>query len=218
LARQQHILVVGLGRFGGAVAETLVELGQEVLAVEADGRLVQEYADRLTHVVEADATSEAALHQLGATDFDQAVVAIGTNIEASILCTSILSDLGIATITAKAITRSHGRILERVGATHVVHPEREMGERIAHVVTGRMLNYIEFEDGFALVETAPPAEIVGRTLGEAQIRAKHGVTVVCIKRAGEDFTYATTDTLIQDGDLLIVAGKTELAEAFAAGR
>lgn len=218
MARQQHILVVGLGRFGGAVAETLVELGQEVLAVEADGRLVQEYADRLTHVVEADATSEAALRQLGATDFDQAVVAIGTNIEASILCTSILSDLGIATITAKAITRSHGRILERVGATHVVHPEREMGERIAHVVTGRMLNYIEFEDGFALVETAPPAEIVGRTLGEAQIRAKHGVTVVCIKRAGEDFTYATTDTLIQDGDLLIVAGKTELAEAFAAER
>lgn len=216
MAREKPILVIGLGRFGGAVAETLVELDREVLAVETDARLVQEYADRLTHVVEADATSEAALRQLGAEDFDEAVVAIGTNIEASILCTSILSDLGIQTITAKAITSSHGRILGRVGATRVVHPEHEMGERIAHVVTGQMLNYIEFEDGFALVETSPPADYLGKTLGEAQIRARYGVTVVCIKRAGEDFTYATADTEIQAGDLLIVAGKTELAEAFAA--
>lgn len=216
MAKEKPILVIGLGRFGGAVAETLVELDREVLAVEADARLVQEYADRLTHVVEADATSEAALRQLGAEDFEQAVVAIGTNIEASILCTSILSDFGITKITAKAITSSHGRILERVGATRVVYPEREMGERIAHVVTGQMLNYIEFEDGFALVETSPPADDVGKTLGEAQIRDRFGVTVVCIKRAGEDFTYATTDTRIEAGDLLIVAGRTDLAEAFAA--
>lgn len=215
MARRNPTLVIGLGRFGGAVAETLVGLGEEVLAVELDARLVQEYAAGLTHVVEADATSEQALRQLGAEDFEQAVVAIGTNIEASILCTSILSDLGVETILAKAITRSHGRILERVGATRVVHPEREMGERIAHVVSGQMLNYIEFEDGFALVETAPPADYVGKTLGEAQIRAKHGVTVVCIKRAGEDFTYATAETRIQGDDLLIVAGKTDLTEAFA---
>lgn len=216
MAREKPILVIGLGRFGGAVAETLVKLDREVMAVEADANLVQEYADRLTHVVEADATSEAALRQLGAEEFDEAVVAIGTNIEASLLCTSILSDLGIPTITAKAITASHGRILERVGATRVVYPEHESGERIAHVVTGQMLNYIEFEDGFALVETAPPGDYVGKTLGEAQIRAKYGVTVVCIKRAGEDFTYATADTQIHEGDLLIVAGKTELTEAFAA--
>lgn len=215
MAKQNPTLIIGLGRFGGAVAETLVGLDQEVLAVEQDARLVQEYAASLTHVVEADATSEQALRQLGAEDFEQAVVAIGTNIEASILCTSILSDLGIKTILAKAITRSHGRILERVGATRVVYPEHDMGERIAHVVSGQMLNYIEFEDGFALVETAPPADCVGKTLGEAQIRGKDGVTVVCIKRAGEDFTYATTDTRIEADDLLIVAGKTELAERFA---
>lgn len=214
--RLTPVLVVGLGRFGGALAGTLVELGHEVLAIDADHRRVQEFAGRFTHVVEADSTNEEALRQLGAGDFDRAVVAIGANIEASILTTSLLSDLGIERIWAKALTRSHGRILERVGASSVVFPEHEMGERIAHVVSERMMNYIEFEDGFALVETCPPADYVGKTLGEAQIRAKHGVTVVCIKRPGQDFTHATADTRLHPDDLLIVAGKTKLTERFAA--
>ena len=211
------VLIVGLGRFGGAVADTLVKLDHEVLAIDSDPRIVQEYSARLTHVVEADATNEEALRQLGAAEFERAVVAIGTNIEASILTTSVLSDLGIKSIWAKAITRSHGRILERVGATRVVFPEHEMGERVAHVVSGQMINYIEFDDGFALVETRPPRIYVGKTLGEAQIRSRHGVTVVCTKRPGEDFTYATPETRIDAEDLLIVAGKTKLAERFAAG-
>ena len=143
-------------------------------------------------------------------------MAIGTNIEASILTTSVLVDLGIPTIWAKAITEPHGRILERVGATRVVLPEHEMGERVAHIVAGQALNYIEFEDGFALVETKPPREYIGQTLGQAGIRNQHGVTVVCIKRRGEDFSYATEDTVLGADDLLIVAGKTELAERFAA--
>ncbi len=210
------ILVLGLGRFGGAIAETLTELGREVLAVDADHKIVQSYAGRLTHVVEADTTSEEALRQIGAGEFDCAVVGIGTNIEASILTTSVLVDLGVSTIWAKAISVSHGRILERVGATHVVLPEHEMGERVAHLVAGRALNYIEFENGFALVETTPPREYVGKTLGEAGIRKEHGVTVVAIKRRGEDFSYATPDSVIGGDDLLIVAGKSKLAERFAA--
>lgn len=210
------ILVLGLGRFGGAIAETLVKLGHEVLAADIDHKIVQSYAGRLTHVVEADTTDEEALRQLGVDEFDRAVVAIGTNIEASILTTSVLVDLGVETIWAKAITSAHGRILERVGATRVVRPEHEMGERVAHLVVDRAMNYIEFEDGFALVETKPPRQYVGKTLGEAGIRKAHGVTVVCIKRRGEDFTYATADTVIGDDDLLIVAGKTQLAERFAA--
>ena len=210
------MLVLGLGRFGGAIAETLVNLGHEVLAVDFDHTIVQSYAGRLTHVVEADTTNEDALRQIGADEFDCAVVAIGTNIEASILTTSVLVDLGIPTIWAKAITKPHGRILERVGATRVVLPEHEMGERVAHIVAGQALNYIEFEDGFALVETKPPREYVGQTLGQAGIRRQHGVTVVCIKRRGEDFSYATEDTVLGADDLLIVAGKTELAERFAA--
>ena len=210
------MLVLGLGRFGGAIAETLVALGHEVLAVDNDHNIVQSYAGRLTHVVEADTTNEDALRQIGADEFGCAVVAIGTNIEASILTTSVLVDLGISTIWAKAITEPHGRILERVGATRVVLPEHEMGERVAHIVAGKALNYIEFEDGFALVETKPPREYVGKTLGQAGIRKQHGVTVVCVKRRGEDFSYATADTVIGTDDLLIVAGKTELAERFAA--
>ncbi|MBA3746031.1 MAG: TrkA family potassium uptake protein [Solirubrobacterales bacterium] len=210
------ILVLGLGRFGGAIAETLVSLGHEVLAADADHKIVQSYAGRLTHVVELDTTSEDALRQIGAADFSCAVVAIGTQIEASILTVSVLVDLGIETIWAKAISPEHGRILERVGATRVVLPEHEMGERVAHLVAGRALNYIEFDDGFALVETKPPREYVGKTLGDAGIRKQHGVTVVCIKRRNEDFSYATADTVIGADDLLIVAGKAKLAERFAA--
>lgn len=212
----EAMLVLGLGRFGGAIAETLAELGHEVLAVDSDHSIVQSYAGRLTHVLEADTTNEEALRQIGAADFSCAVVAIGTNIEASILTTSVLVDLGISTIWAKAISHPHARILERVGATRVVLPEHEMGERVAHIVAGRALNYIEFEDGFALVETTPPREYVGQTLGQAGIRRTHGVTVVCVKRRGEDFSHATAETVIGADDLLIVAGRTELAERFAA--
>lgn len=214
--QDQGILVVGLGRFGSSVARTLTDLGREVLAIDGDARLVQQHAGLLTHVVEADATSEEALRQLGAADLNCAVVAIGSHIEASILCVSVLVDLGLQTIWAKAVTKEHARILERVGATKVVLPEHEMGQRVGHLVAGRALNYIEFEDGFALVETATPREYVGRSLGEAQIRSEHGVTVVCIKRPGEDFTYATADTVVREGDLLVVAGRTERAERFAA--
>ena len=214
--RDRSILVIGLGRFGGAVAETLVGLGYEVLAVDSDPGLVQTYSTKLTHVVEADSTNEAALEQLGAREFDKAVVAIGTDIEASILTTSSLSDLGVDDIWAKAVTEAHGRILARVGADHVVFPENDMGERLAHVVSGKMIDYIELDDHFALVETCAPNEIVGRTLGESEVRRKYGITVVCIKTEGHPFTYATADTMIRENDVLVVAGETKQAEAFAA--
>ncbi len=212
---EMPVIVVGLGRFGGAVADTLTQLGHEVLAVDMSARRVQEWSGKLTHVVEADCTNEAAMRQIGAQEFDRAVVAIGSHLEASILATSLLVDLGINSVWAKATSVSHGRILERVGATRVVFPEHDMGERVGHIVSGQMINYIEFEDGFALVETGAPPEYVGRKLGEAKIRAEHGVTVVCIKRRGEDFTYATPETVIEAGDLLIIAGKTRLTEKFA---
>lgn len=215
-SRDRSILLIGLGRFGGAVARTLVDLGYEVLAVDSDPVLVQRYSQTLTHVVEADTTDRAALEQLGAADFKKAVVAIGTDIEASILTTASLSDLGIDEIWAKAVTKPHGRILERIGADHVVFPENDMGERLAHVVTGKMIDYIELDEHFALIETGAPSTIVGKTLGEAEVRRKWGITVVCIKSLGEAFTYATADTLVREGDILVVAGKTKQAEAFAA--
>ena len=215
MAKDADVLVVGLGRFGGAVAQTLTRLGSEVLAIDSDGRLVQDFAGRITHAVEADSTDMEALAQLGVKDFHHAVVAIGSDLEASILTVAALVDIGIPHIWAKAVTEAHGRILERVGAHVVVFPERDMGERIGHRVTGKMIDYIELDEGFALVETSPPKALVGKTLEEYGVRAKHQVTVVCIQPAGGSFTYATADTKVGPDDVLVVAGETRAAEKFA---
>jgi trk system potassium uptake protein TrkA len=207
---------VGLGRFGGEVAVELQSLGFEVLGVDADGRRVQEHADVLTHVVEADTSQSAeVLRQLGAPDFEHAVVGIGTDVEASILTTAVLDDLGVPNIWAKAVTTSHGRILERVGAHHVVFPEHDMGRRVAHLVGGRVIDWFQLDEDFAMVETAAPAKLLGHTLSGVGLRANYGVTVVCIKPLGEGFTYATADTVLREGDLLVVAGSTKQAQAFA---
>lgn len=210
-----EVLVVGLGRFGSAVGATLEHLGYEVLGVDESESVVQEHASTFTHVVQADSTNLAALQQLGAADFECAVVCIGSDIEASILTVAALHDLGVTAIWAKAITESHGRILRRVGADSVIFPEHDMGVRVAHMVTGRMIDYIELDAGFALVETVVPKEAQGKTLLEAGLRAKYDVTVVCIKPQGEMFTYATPDTLMQEGDILLVAGETTRVERFA---
>jgi trk system potassium uptake protein TrkA len=214
LARQREFLVCGLGRFGGALAGELMALGHEVLGVDADAKAVQEHSSSLTHVVQADTTDEAAMLELGAADFQTAIVAIGTDVEASILTTSVLVDLRIPKIVAKAITRAHGKILERVGAHRVVFPERDMGVRVAHTVTGRTIDFIQLDPGFALVETTAPNEVVGKTLADAEVRRRYGITVVCIKPAGGSFTYATPDTVVREGDILVVAGETARAEGF----
>ncbi|MBQ0926490.1 TrkA family potassium uptake protein [Saccharopolyspora endophytica] len=208
-------MIIGLGRFGSSLAAELVRRGSEVLALDSRPNVVQRYADELTHTAVADSTDPESLRQLGVHQFKRAVVAIGTELEASILTTSLLADFGIPHIWAKATSRQHGRILERVGAHHVVLPEHEMGERVAHLVNGRMLDYIELAEHYALIKTHAPAEAVGNTLGELKLRSKYGVTVVGIKRPGEDFTYATADTTVDQQDMLIVAGTTTQVEAFA---
>lgn len=215
LASDDSVLVVGLGRFGSALALTLEEMGHDVLGVDSSEDIVQDHAGRLTHVVVADTTRVEALRQIGAEDMAVAVVAIGADMEASILTTAALVDLGVPTIWAKALSEPHARILDRVGATHVAFPERDMGMRVAHRVTGRMLDWFPLDEGFALVETEAPAEMVGRSLGDSGVRQRHGVTIVCIKPVGRSFTYATADTVVSAGDLLLVAGETAAAEAFA---
>ncbi|MBK0331291.1 TrkA family potassium uptake protein [Brachybacterium halotolerans subsp. kimchii] len=208
-------LVVGLGRFGASLALTLEELGTNVLAMDTREDLVQEYSGRLTHVVEADGTQMEALAQVGAADFSVAVVGVGTSLEASVLITANLVDLGKPVIWAKAISVPHGKILERIGAHHVVFPEKDAGQRVAHLVNGRLIDFIEFDDGFAIVKMRPPQEIMGFTLQESDIRAKYGVTVVGVKSPGRDFTYAGPDTKVSQHDLLIVSGHTELIERFS---
>ncbi len=219
MARDIHedaVLIVGLGRFGSALADVLERVGHDVLAVDDNAERVQEWSGRLTHVVEADATSEAAMRQLGAHEFQIAVVAIGTEIEASLLSASVLIDLGVREVWAKAITPAHGKILERIGVNHVVFPERDAGSRVAHLITGALIDFIEFDDGFAIVKMCAPREAWGRTLGESKLRSKYDVTIVGVKRRGEDFTYAQVDTLVQEGDLVIVSGQTDRVERFAA--
>src|SRR5690606_13376322 len=157
-----------------------------------------------------------ALRQIGAQAFSVAVVAVGSSIEASVLITANLVDLKISQIWAKAISQSHGKILARIGANHVIYPEAEAGERVAHLVSGRMLDFIEFDDDFAIVKMYPPKTLRGQTLAESQIRKKYGLTVVGVKSPGKEFTYATAETLISNHDLIIVSGNASDIERFAA--
>ncbi|WP_166876291.1 MULTISPECIES: TrkA family potassium uptake protein [unclassified Salinibacterium] len=209
------VLVIGLGRFGAATAGQLDRLGREVLAVDADANLVQKWSERVTHAVQADARNIDALRQIGAQDFAVAVVATASAIEASVLITANLVDLKIPQIWAKAISQSHGKILARIGANHVIYPEAEAGERVAHLVSGRMLDFIEFDDEFALVKMYPPKNVRGMTLAESQVRKKYGISVVGVKSPGKEFTYATPETVVSSHDLIIVSGNSQDIEKFA---
>ncbi len=209
------MVVIGLGRFGGALARELVTHGSEVLAIDSNSHLVQQYSDELTHVAVADTTDMDALEQLGVPEFPHAVVGIGSNMEASILTTSLLADFEIPRIWAKATSRRHGQILERVGAHHVVLPEHDMGERVAHLVTGRMIDYIEFDTDYAMAKTSAPQAAIGRTLTATGLRHHFDITVVAIKHRGGVFTYATPETVVDEGDQLIVSGRIEDVERFA---
>ncbi len=214
IAPDAPVLVIGLGRFGAATAGQLQRLDREVLATDLDLDLVQKWSERVTHAVQADSTKLEALRQIGAADFQIAVVAIG-DVEASVLTVANLVDLDIPQIWAKAVSASHGKILSRIGANHVVYPEREAGERVAHLVSGRMLDFIEFDDGYAIVKMYPPKAIRGVPLADSGVRTKWHVTVVGVKSPGEGFTHATAETIISDHDLIIVSGLASDIERFA---
>ena len=210
------VVVIGLGRFGSSLALELIRLGTEVLAIDHRPKIVQSLAGEITQIVTADATDLQALHQLGIPDFQRAIVAIGSDIEASILTTSLLVEVGVEDIWAKAISRQHGRILERIGATHVVLPEHDMGERVAHLVSGRMLDYVQIDPDFVLVKTHPPRELVGVPLSDVRLRRKYGVTIVSVKSKDEEYRHATPDTVLQYGDVILVVGPTAKVERFTA--
>jgi trk system potassium uptake protein TrkA len=212
------VLVIGLGRFGAALATTLIELDHEVLAVDTDAARVQEYSQLLTHVVQADSTNVSALRQVGAADFATAVVCIGNDVESSVLTAAALVDLEIPDIWAKAITMPHGRILERVGCHHVVFPEAEMGRRAAHLLTGSLIEYLALDEHFAIVETVVPSQLTGKTLGELGLRARYGVTIVSVKKAGDTFTHTTADSVLEPGDLIVIAGASADVKRFARAR
>ena len=215
IKHEGEVVVIGLGRFGSSVAHTLIDMGYEVLGIDVDEQTVQDHAGALTHVVQTDTTSPKALKQVGAADAMTVVVCIGTGIEASVLTVTALVDLGVNNIWAKAITGAHGRILQRVGAHHVVYPEADMGKRVAHLVTGAMIEYVALDEDFVMVEMTAPTELSGVPLGDSGLRAEYKVTVVCVKKAGKQFTYADRDTVLHASDLIVVAGHREDVNRFA---
>jgi trk system potassium uptake protein TrkA len=208
------IAVIGLGRFGTSLALELVKGGREVLGIDSDEKLVQNISDKLTHVIQADSTDEAALRELGIPDFDSAVVAIGSDLEASILTASLLLQLGVPEVWAKATSVSHGRILEQLGVHHVIFPEKDMGQRVAHMVSGETLDYIQLDEDFVMAKTEAPASFEGKTLSEMKFRSLHGVTVVATRKEGESYLPSFPETVLNAGDVMIVAGRTKKVEEF----
>ncbi|MDE2386971.1 MAG: TrkA family potassium uptake protein, partial [Actinomycetales bacterium] len=211
------VAVIGLGRFGSALAQELMEQGREVLGIDSDESLVQDHANLLTQTVRADCTSEVALNELGITDFDAVVVAIGSDIESSILSCSILIGLGVEDLWAKSTSVAHGRILKQLGVKHVVFPESDMGKRIAHQVGGDQLDYVEIDEKFVMAKTRVSDRFEGKTLAELAFRKTHGIIVVATSHEHLDYLPATPETILQSGDELIIAGPKEQIELFCRG-
>lgn len=215
IAEADSVAVIGLGRFGSALAEELMSSGTEVLGIDTDEEIVQSYNGTLSQVVRADSTKEEVLRQLAVDEFDRVVVAIGHDVQASILTASLLLQLKVPVIWAKAENEQHGRILEQLGVHHVVYPERTMGRRVAHLVRGAAMDYLEIERGYALAKVAPPALVLRVPLGETAVRQKHGITVTAVKHPGAGWQNADNQTVIDEGDTILIVGPTAKVEAFA---
>ena len=213
---QDDVLVIGLGRFGSEAALGLHRLGHKVVAIEKDPNVAESFSGRLDRVIVGDASLPQIIEALGTHTYKFAVIGIGTSVEASVLTAGNLVDAGIPSIWAKAVSHEHARILERIGVQHVVRPEVDSGRRVAHLVNGRLQDYIEFDDGYAIVKMSPPQEAIGFTLAQSAIRTKYGVTVVGVKAPGEDFTHAVPETKVTAKHTLIVSGPSELLEQLVA--
>lgn len=208
----KSFLVIGLGRFGAAVAQELSALGQEVLALDIDAENVQHISDQVTQAIQGDAQDEAVLRSVGARNFDCCVVAVGADMEASILITVMLKEMGAKYIVAKAMTPIHARVLERVGADRVVLPEIDMGQRLAQrLARTNVVDYIGVSDEFSIVEIHPPKSWVGNSLGKLGVRAKHQINVLAIRHGegGQVDVNPQPDKVIGPDDLLIVIGTNE---------
>ncbi len=187
------------------------------MCLDFDQELVQKYSAEFEQIVQVDSTDIDALRQLGVEDFDIAVVAIGSDQQSSILTTSILSDLGIPKIWAKALTRQHARILKRVGAHHVIQPERETGMRVAHMVAGNLREYLEVAEDWVLVKTTPPKEFLGLPLGQTRLRGKTGVTIVSVKsNVSNKYDHADSQTVLAAQDEILIVGKPKAVDDFIA--
>ena len=212
--QKQSFVVLGLGRFGSSVARSLCELGHEVLAVDRDEKLVEAIAPDVTQAVQANAVDEDALAELGVQNFDAAIVAIGTDIRASILATVLLKEAGVPKVLAKAVDDLHARVLYKVGADRVIFPERDMGQRVARsLVAPNILDLMALSDDDQIAELTLPTDWADKTIVELNIRRNFGVSVLGIHRGGKFLTSPGAETMLMAGDLLLVMGKKEAISA-----
>ncbi len=207
---KKQFLVLGLGRFGASVAESLCKLGHEVLAVDADEQLVEDVAPFVTQAVQADATDEDALESLGVQNFDAAIVSIGSNIRDSILVSVLCKEMGVPFVAAKAVDELHAKVLRKVGVDRVIFPERDMGQRFAKsLVAPNILELVELSDDYEIAEVLAPAAWCGKTLAEINVRRNYGVSVIAIRRGEGLIASPGADEVPQKDDVLVLMGKTK---------
>ncbi|MGH4118586.1 potassium channel family protein [Clostridium sp.] len=207
---KRQFIVIGLGRFGTSVAETLYASGNDVLAVDFDEETVQNISDSVTHAVQVDANDENSLRALGIRNFDCAVISIGSNIQASILATLLVKELGVKYVITKATNELHAKVLYKIGADRVVFPERDMGVRVAHnLVSSNILDYIELSPDYSIAEVVSPEEWHNKTLRELNIRARYGINVMAIKRNDDIDISPSADNIIEIGDVIVAIGNIE---------
>lgn len=204
---KKQFVVIGLGKFGGSLVEEFYHLGVEVLAIDQNQELVEKYSQFATHAVQANAISESVLKQLGISNIDHAIVSFGNNIEASILTTLLLKDLGVKQVWVKASNIYHQKVLEKIGADKVIHPERDMAKRIAHhVISEKMIDYIELSKNHSIVEIAAPPQMDNKSLMELDIRAKYGCNIIGIQRGEDIIVSPPAGEIVYHNDILIVIG------------
>ncbi|TVY03940.1 potassium channel family protein [Paenibacillus cremeus] len=207
--------VIGLGRFGSSLASELVSLGFEVLGIDKDEESVDQMSEKLTHAVVADATDEEVVRSLGLRNFDCAIVAIGDDIQASILAAILLKELGVKMVVAKALSELHGKVLEKIGVDRVIFPERDMGVRVANqLASPNLLDYIELSHDYTIAELAVPKRLSGSTLEDLNPRARFGCSVVAINKKGGVIIAPTASDRVEERDIMVVIGTNEQVESF----
>ncbi|MBU8791695.1 TrkA family potassium uptake protein [Oceanobacillus caeni] len=205
--KKKEFAVIGLGRFGGSICRELSFEGMPVLAIDIDVEKVNEFKNIASHAVILDSTDEDSLKDIGISNFEHVIVAIGENIQASILTTVILKDLGVSRVTVKAQNDYHEKILHKIGADRIVHPERDMGKRLAHnFISNNILDYLELSDDHSIAEVKVGRKMVGKSLAELDIRANYGCNVVAIKKGSEINVSPQANEALQTDDILIVIG------------
>lgn len=208
--------VIGMGRFGSSVAKVLKEEGHEVIAIDSNEHIIETSENNVTHSLILDSTDEDALRDSGIRNVDTVIVAIGSDIQASILTVVNLKELGILHVVAKALNERHGKVLEKVGADRVVYPEREMGERIARsLISSNVIDAFELAEFYSLEEIRVHQKMIGKSLVDLHIRSKYHLNVVAIKNGERVNPTPRAEDTLQEGDILVVVGHNDDLERFA---